>query len=76
MKLWPQVRGLGLDAGAKIKENRCSVFFREHFLKGLGGSMRTLVDLGTIELVGKLTKVPYWQCLSLIKLILNSNVNY
>ena len=27
--------------------------------------MRTLVDVGTIELVGKLTKVPYWQCLSL-----------
>ena len=69
-------KGLGLDAGAKIKKTGVQFSLERALSQGLGGSMRTLVDLGTIELVGKLTKVPYWQCLSLDQLILNSNVNY
>ena len=58
-------KGLGLDAGAKIKKTGVQFSLERALSQGLGGSMRTLVDLGTIELVGKLTKVPYWQCLSL-----------
>ena len=31
--------------------------------QGAGGAVRLLVDLATIELVGKWAKVPYWQCI-------------
>lgn len=58
-------KGFGVDAGGKISKTGVQFSFERNLSQGLGGSMRTLVDLGTIELVGKLTKVPYWQCLSL-----------
>jgi len=31
--------------------------------QGAGAAIRALVDLGAIELVGKWSRVPYWQCL-------------
>ena len=31
--------------------------------QGAGGAVRLLVDLATIELVGKWAKIPYWQCI-------------
>jgi hypothetical protein len=31
--------------------------------EGLGGGVRNLVELATIELFGKLLRIPYWQCL-------------
>jgi hypothetical protein len=33
--------------------------------EGFSQAVRTLVDLSTIEVLGKLTHVPYWQCLQL-----------
>lgn len=58
-------KGFGVDGGAKIKKTGVQFSLERNLSQGVGGAMRTLVDLGTIELVGKLTKVPYWQCLSL-----------
>ena len=58
-------KGFGIDGGAKIKKTGVQFSLERNLSQGVGGAMRTLVDLGTIELVGKLTKVPYWQCLSL-----------
>lgn len=31
--------------------------------EGIGGGVRNLVELATIELFGKLLRIPYWQCL-------------
>lgn len=58
-------KGLGADGGARIDKTGVQFSLERNLSQGLGGSMRTLVELGTIELVGKLVKVPYWQCLSL-----------
>ncbi len=33
--------------------------------EGLHHSIRTLVELGAIETIGKLTRVPYWECLDI-----------
>lgn len=35
--------------------------------EGLGSGVRALVELGMIEVVGKLTGVPYWKCLEIEK---------
>lgn len=35
--------------------------------EGLGGGIRALIELGMIELVGKLTGTPYWKCLQVEK---------
>ena len=35
------------------------------YTQGSGSAVRTLVDLATIELIGKWARVPYWQCLTL-----------
>jgi hypothetical protein len=32
---------------------------------GLGGAARNLIELATVELFGKLLRVPYWQCLGI-----------
>jgi len=32
---------------------------------GMGGAARNLIELATIELFGKLLKIPYWQCLGI-----------
>ncbi len=34
-----------------------------HLRKLWGVALRTLIELATIELIGKLTKIPYWSCL-------------
>jgi len=33
--------------------------------EGVGAALRTLTELSLIEVLGKLAKVPYWQCLSI-----------
>lgn len=35
--------------------------------EGLSGGVRALIELGMIELVGKLTSTPYWKCLQIDK---------
>ncbi|MBX9634785.1 MAG: peptidoglycan-binding protein, partial [Magnetospirillum sp.] len=52
--------GRGADAGGII--NKAGLSFRS---EGMHQALRTLVELSTIEVLGKLTRVPYWQCLGI-----------
>jgi hypothetical protein len=58
-------KGRGLEAGALIKKAGVQFSFERGLSQGVGPAVRTLVDLGMVELVGKWAHVPYWQCLSL-----------
>ena len=53
------------DAGGRIK--KAGVFFNISLDKseGVPQAVRTLVELGAIELLGKFTQVPYWTCLQI-----------
>lgn len=53
------------DVGGRIE--KAGLFFNIALDKseGVHQSVRTLVELGAIESMGKLTRVPYWQCLQL-----------
>ncbi len=54
-------RGLGGDAGATI--GKAGVFFNISLNKseGVHAATRTLIELSAIEIMGKLTEVPYWR---------------
>ena len=56
-------RGLGGDAGATI--SKAGLFFNISLNKseGLHQATRTLIELSAVELMGRLTQVPYWRCL-------------
>ena len=56
-------KGKGLDATGTIKKLGLIFFVDFTHSEGLHHAVRTLVDLGAIELLGKLTQVPYWECL-------------
>ncbi len=58
-------KGFGLDSGARIRKVGVQFSFERNLSQGVGAAVRTLTDLGMIELVGKFAKVPYWQCLAL-----------
>lgn len=55
--------GKGFDSDARI--SKFGINFNVSFAKSEGQSqaLRTLVELAAIELFGKLTKTPYWNCL-------------
>jgi len=55
--------GKGLDTDAKYR--KFGITFGTTFSEAEGNAqaLRNLVELAAIELFGKLTKVPYWQCL-------------
>ena len=57
--------GRAADAGGRIK--KAGIFFNISLdqTEGVHQGVRTLVELGVIELLGKLTKVPYWNCLQI-----------
>nr|WP_240933363.1 DUF4384 domain-containing protein [Diaphorobacter sp. HDW4B] len=57
--------GQGLDLAGRIGTYGVTFNVGRDYAQGAGGAMRTLVDLATIELVGKWSRVPYWQCLTL-----------
>ncbi|OJX34616.1 MAG: peptidoglycan-binding protein [Burkholderiales bacterium 68-12] len=57
--------GQGLDVAGRIGSYGVKFNVGRDYTQGAGGAMRTLIDLGTIELVGKWARVPYWQCLTL-----------
>ena len=57
--------GQGLDLAGRIGDYGVKFNVGRDYAQGAGGAMRTLIDLGTIELVGKWARVPYWQCLTL-----------
>jgi peptidoglycan hydrolase-like protein with peptidoglycan-binding domain/curli biogenesis system outer membrane secretion channel CsgG len=53
------------DAGGRINSN--GLFFNISLdrAEGMHAAVRNLVELGTIEVLGKLTQVPYWRCLQI-----------
>ncbi|EER60592.1 Peptidoglycan-binding domain 1 protein [Acidovorax delafieldii 2AN] len=57
--------GQGLDLAGRIGSYGVKFNVGRDYAQGAGSAMRTLIDLGTIELVGKWARVPYWQCLTL-----------
>lgn len=56
--------GKGFDADASI--GKFGVNFSMNLTRSEGDAqaLRNLIELATIELVGKLTKTPYWRCLN------------
>ena len=56
-------RGIAGDAGARIKKVGVSFNVSLDRNEGVGSALRTLTELSLIEVLGKLAKVPYWQCL-------------
>jgi hypothetical protein len=55
--------GKGVDADASIKKFGINFSMSLSKAEGQSQALRTLVELATIELFGKLTKTPYWACL-------------
>ena len=58
-------RSQGLDAAARISRYGVQFNMSRSTVMGAGAAVRTLVELGLIEIVGKWARVPYWQCLML-----------
>lgn len=57
--------GQGADAGGIINKAGLSFQVALNRSEGMHQALRTLVELSTIEVLGKLTHVPYWQCLGI-----------
>lgn len=55
--------GFGVDAEAQLSKFGINFGLTLTKNEGTAQALRTLVELASIELIGKLTKVPYWQCL-------------
>ena len=55
------------EAGGRIGKLGFSFNMSLNKAEGLGSGVRALVELGMIEVVGKLTNVPYWKCLEIEK---------
>ncbi|WP_138515790.1 DUF4384 domain-containing protein [Limnobacter alexandrii] len=57
--------GMGTDAGGRINKTGVQFNLGAEVSQGVGPAVRSLVDLGMIELIGKWAQLPYWQCLAL-----------
>lgn len=57
--------GKGADADATIKKTGISFDFQVSKNEATVQALRNLIELASIELVGRLVKVPYWQCLGI-----------
>jgi len=57
--------GKGGEAGGIIGKAGLSFQISLSRSEGMHQALRTLVELSTIEVLGKLTRVPYWQCLGI-----------
>jgi hypothetical protein len=55
--------GKGIDGEVSIKKFGINFSLSVAKQEGLSQSLRTLVELASIELVGRLARVPYWTCL-------------
>lgn len=55
------------EAGGRIGKVGFAFNMSMSKAEGLSGGVRALVELGMIELVGKLTSTPYWKCLQVEK---------
>ncbi len=57
--------GKGGDASGIIGKAGLSFQISLSRSEGMHQALRTLIELSTIEALGKLTRVPYWQCLGM-----------
>jgi hypothetical protein len=57
--------GKGADIGGFIGKAGLSLSVSLDKSEGFHQAVRNLIELSTIEVLGKLTRVPYWQCLSI-----------
>ena len=57
--------GKGADVGGFIGKAGLSLSVSLDKSEGFHQAVRDLIELSTIEVLGKLTRVPYWQCLSI-----------
>jgi curli biogenesis system outer membrane secretion channel CsgG len=57
--------GKGGDVGGVIGKAGLSLSVSLDRSEGFHQAVRNLIELSTIEAVGKLTRVPYWQCLQI-----------
>jgi hypothetical protein len=55
--------GKGADVGGLIGKAGLSLSVSLDKSEGFHQAVRNLIELSTIEVLGKLTRVPYWQCL-------------
>lgn len=53
------------DAGGRIKKAGLFINIGMNRSEGMHQSVRTLLELSLIEVVGKLTQTPYWECLNI-----------
>jgi curli biogenesis system outer membrane secretion channel CsgG len=64
--------GKGADVGGLIGKAGLSLSVSLDKSEGFHQAVRNLIELSTIEVLGKLSRVPYWQCLT----IESTNPNY
>ncbi|MBW7851979.1 MAG: DUF4384 domain-containing protein [Rhodospirillales bacterium] len=57
--------GRGADAGGMIHKAGLSFNVSLNRSEGMHQAVRTLIELSAIEVLGKLARVPYWQCLGI-----------
>ena len=59
--------GTSVDAGGTIQNIELGLSFNVSMnqSEGMHQAIRTLVDLSAVEVLGKLTQVPYWRCLQI-----------
>ena len=57
--------GKSADAGATIDKLGLNFNLSFNRSEGMHAAVRTLIELSTIEALGKLTQVPYWRCLEI-----------
>jgi len=57
--------GYGFDVGAQIQKAGINFAFDQSETESSGQGVRNLVELAAIELLGKWTKTPYWNCLNI-----------
>jgi len=57
--------GRAADVSGEIRKLGALFRIANDKSEGFHHSVRTLIDLGAIELVGRLTQVPYWECLDI-----------
>jgi hypothetical protein len=57
--------GKAVDAGGTIKGFGSTSTSPTTRARGLSQAVRTLIELGAVEVTGKLLQVPYWRCLEI-----------
>ena len=57
--------GKAVDAGGTIKGFGINFNLSYNKSEGMSQAVRTLIELGAVEVLGKLLQVPYWRCLAI-----------